>query len=302
MSQCRGGWPIAILTLVFLSSAHAETPRADGGRRAPADVNAVEPALPVRHLDEENGWFVAESPSFRLYHRQSRQQAVAVLQTAERARAVQQRKWFGTVAAAWIPKCHICFYPSGESYSEATGAPPNPGGGHTDIRAEDGRVFDRCIHLHGPRNLVLSGVLPHEVTHAVLAGHFGGQRVPRWADEGMAILAETKPRIDLHLRQLPRWRNQELLFNCRDLIAMHDYPHPRTIPVFYAQSVSLVDFLFQHKGAKCFTAFIRDGERVGYKEALRRHYGWSFAELDRHWQEHAFGAENRNMTSTGRSE
>jgi hypothetical protein len=83
---------------------------------------------------------------------------------------------------------------------------------------------------------------------------------------------------------------------------MHDYPHPSAIPVFYAQSVSLVDFLFHEKGAKCFIAFVRDGERMGYKTALRRHYGWSFAELDRQWQRHAFRTGKRNLTSVGGSE
>lgn len=294
MSQCRGGRLLVIFTLVFLPSAHAQTPPADGVPKAPS--------IQVTHLDEENGWFVAESPNFRLYHQQTEEQAAAVLRAAEQARAAQQRKWFGSVAPSWTPKCRICFYASAEAYSEATGAPPNPGGGHTDIRAENGRVFDRCIHLHGPRKLVLGGVLPHEVTHAVLAGHFGGERVPRWADEGMAILAETPPRIDLHLRQLPRWRAEERLFDSGELIQMHDYPHPSAIPVFYAQSVSMVDFLFHEKGAKCFLAFVRDGERAGYKTALRRHYGWSFAELDRHWRQRAFHADKRDTSSIGASE
>jgi hypothetical protein len=280
MSQCCGRWLCVIFVFVSLSSVHGQTPR--------GDTKHNEPAVPVAHRGEQNGWFVAESANFRLFHQQSRSLAEVVLRKAEQARAVQQRKWFGAVGADWEPKCRICLYPTSAAYSEATGAPPNPGGGHTDIRAEDGRVFDRCIHLHGARELLLSGVLPHEVTHAVLAGRFGGERVPRWADEGMAILAETQPRIDLHLRQLPRFRQDELLLAARELIEMRDYPHPRTIPIFYAQSVSLVDFLFQEKGAKCFTAFVRDGAHDGYAVSLRRHYGWSFAELDRRWQRHTF--------------
>jgi hypothetical protein len=296
MSHWRGGWFFVILTLVSLSSVHGQTPRADAGRNAPADD---EPAVSVAHRGEQNGWFVAESANFRLYHLHSRSLAEAALHTAERARAAQQREWFGAAGADWEPKCRICLYPSGESYSAATGAPVNPGGGHTDIRAEEGRVFDRCIHLHGSRNLLLNGVLPHEVTHAVLAGRFGGERVPRWADEGMAILAESQPRIDLHLRQLPRWREEELLFPARELIQMRDYPRPQTIPVFYAQSVSLVDFLFQEKGAKCFTAFVRDGERDGYGTSLRRHYGWSFAELDRRWRRHTFRNEKPTPNAVG---
>jgi hypothetical protein len=285
MSQCRGRWLFAILTFVFIPSIHGQTPNTE--------------VVSVKHRGEQNGWFVAESANFQLFHQQSRSGAEAALRAAEKARAAQQRKWFGAVGANWEPKCRICLYPNGEAYSAATGAPVNPGGGHTDIQAEDGRVFHRCIHLHGPRKLVLSGVLPHEVTHAVLAGRFGGERVPRWADEGMAILAEDQPRIDLHLRQLPRMRTEERLFPARKLIEMHDYPQPHAIPVFYAQSVSLVDFLFQEKGAKCFTAFVRDGERGGYAASLRRHYGWTFAELDRRWQRHAFRVEEPASPAVG---
>ena len=46
-------------------------------------------------------------------------------------------------------------------------------------------------------------MLPHEATHVVLAGQFGDQPVPRWADEGMAVLTEPRDKIDRHLRNLP---------------------------------------------------------------------------------------------------
>jgi len=38
-------------------------------------------------------------------------------------------------------------------------------------------------------DVILKRVLPHEVTHAVLMLHFG-RPIPRWADEGAAVLAE----------------------------------------------------------------------------------------------------------------
>ena len=114
------------------------------------------------------------------------------------------RKWFGETGVDWDCKCRIHLYTSGEAYSEATGAPVNPGGGHTDIRVEEKRVLSRSIHLHGSREFLLKGVVPHEVTHAVLAGRLSDKRrVPRWADEGMAILAEEQGHIDAHFRFLP---------------------------------------------------------------------------------------------------
>lgn len=293
-SQWRGGRLFVLLTLLSLSSSFGQS-------RAVAGKEDAEPAaLPVSHGEEESGWSVAETTNFRLFHQHSRTLAETVLRTAERTRTEQQRKWFRAAAADWEPKCRIILYPSMEAYCQATGAPPNPGGGHTDIQQNEGRVVSRCVHLHGPRPLVVNGVLPHEVTHAVLAGRFGSERVPRWADEGMAILAEAPARIKLHLRYLPRWREDDLLFRMQDLISMRDYPEPRLVGAFYAQSVSLVEFLLRQKGgAKSFADFVRDGERDGYAASLRRHYGWSFAELDRHWKRYAFDESKRGEISSG---
>ncbi len=169
----------------------------DSGREKPAATSKTDadaPILKVTHDEDVDGWRVAETIHFRLYHQHLRTLAEAVLRAAERTRASQQRKWFGGDAADWDSKCRICLYPNGPAYSQATGAPTTLAGGHTDITLDEGRVLGRTIHLHGDRDALLRGVLPHEVTHAVLAGHFGGERVPRWADEGMAILAETPSR------------------------------------------------------------------------------------------------------------
>jgi hypothetical protein len=294
-SQWRGGRFFVFLSLFSLCSSLGQTLAAAG------KGDAEEPAIPVSHRDDEDGWSVAETTNFKLFHQHTHTLAETVLRKAERTRTEQQRKWFGDVTEDWQPKCRIMLYPSGEAYCQATGAAPNPGGGHTDIQHDEGRVVGRCIHLHGPRSLLVNGVLPHEVTHAVLAGHFGGQSVPRWADEGMAILAEAPSRIKLHLRYLPRWREEDLLFRMQDLISMHEYPEPRLVGAFYAQSVSLVEFLTSQKGgARSLADFVRDGERDGYAASLRRHYGWTFLELDRQCKRHAFGeAKPREITSGG---
>ena len=287
-SQCRGGSLLTILFLIPIASTYAQASRPPSDRPTPATKTGDEPSVEVTHEGEQDGWRVAETANFCLFHRHARTFAEAVLRTAEQTRIVQIRKWFGEVGENWNPKCRIYLYASGEAYGEATGAPVHPGGGHTDIQAEDGRVLSRRLHIHGARNFLVKGVVPHEVTHAVLAGRLSRERVPRWADEGMAILAEAQPQIEVHFRQLPRWRADRALFGTRGLIEMRDYPEPRALGVFYAQSVSLVDFLTRQKGAKRFADFVRDGERDGYAASLRKHYDWSFAELDRRWRLHAF--------------
>jgi hypothetical protein len=301
-TQRRGGSFLVILSLIPISSVvRAEAPRPAAKRPSSARANKAgehESNIEITHQQGEEGWQAAETANFRLLHQHARSLAEEVLRTAERTRTVQMQKWFGAVDADWSPKCRIYLYPSGEAYGEATGAPINPGGGHTDVRAEGCRVISRCVHVHGTRPFLLKGVIPHEVTHAVLAGRLSDGRVPRWADEGMAILAEAPKNIDMHLSSLPRWRAAAGLFSMRALIEMRDYPEPHELGVFYAQSVSLVEFLTRQKGGERFAAFVRDGERSGYADSLRKHYGWSFPELDRHWTRHVFYSKKVTESAT----
>jgi hypothetical protein len=155
---------------------------------------------------------------------------------------------------------------------------------------DGGRVISREIHLHCDNPSALNAVLPHETTHVVLAGGFGGQPIPRWADEGIAVLTEPREKIDGHLRNLPKHYANGQLFGLRELIEQtyqpqqENYPEPRRIGAFYAQSVSVVDFLAHEKGPQVLTQFVRDGMRSGYEAALQRHYGYrSFAELEQRW-------------------
>src|SRR5262249_54192518 len=131
---------------------------------------------------------------------------------------------------------------------------------------------------------LLPAVLPHETTHIVLAGRFGDHLVPRWADEGIAVLSEPREKVERHLRNLSRCRQEGQVFNLRHLMQLGEYPDPQHIGSFYAQSVSLVEFLAHERGHQVCTAFLRDGLREGYEPALQRHYGWrSFDELEQRW-------------------
>src|SRR5262249_49317427 len=135
----------------------------------------------------------------------------------------------------------------------------------------------------------VEAVLPHEVAHVVLAGQFAAHGVPRWVDEGVAVLTEPRAQVERHFRDLPRLRRGGQLVRATQLLNLKDSPERRYYGSFYAQSVSLVDLLVQEKGPLTFTRFVRDGQRDGYGPALRRHYGWDLSELERRWQRHVFG-------------
>jgi hypothetical protein len=241
----------------------------------------------VRHLARDpRGWEVAETASFRILHKQPRELVEQVARVAERTRVEMQRKWFGG-SEAWSPKCDLYLYATAQDYGRATGQATNsPGHSRIETDPGTGRVVSRVIHLHceAPAAL-LSSVLPHEATHAVLHGQFGKQPVPRWADEGMAVLTEPAEKRELHRRNLARCKGE--LFAVQELMQLPDYPPARRISAFYAQSVSLVDYLCALRGPQTFAQFLRDGLREGYEPALRRHYNiQGFADLQGRWGQH----------------
>lgn len=258
-----------------------------GARLAPGAGDAG-PAIQVRHGERTaDGWSIAESANFRIYHNQPRDSVERAAEAAERARVEMSRKWLGDVDPTWSPRCDLYLHATGQDYSRATSVPASSPG-HSTLRTEGSRVVFRRIDLHCDDPNLLTAVLPHETTHVVLAGKFGDQPVPRWADEGMAVLAEPRDRVERYLRNLPRHRADGQLFALHQLLQLNDYPEPRRVGAFYAQSVSLVEFLAGERGPLTFTRFVRDGMRSGYEGALKRHYGFQdFRELEQHWRRFA---------------
>jgi hypothetical protein len=235
---------------------------------------------------------MAETTSFRIFHTQGQETAERAAQVAERTRAAMSRKWFADATpATWSPRCDIYLHATAADYARATGA-PTASPGHSTLSLDGGRVIIRRIDLRCDDPNMLNGVLPHETTHVVLAGRFGLHHVPRWADEGAAVLSEPQDRVNQHLHNLPMHRRDGELFGVGQLMQMDKYPEPKLVGTFYAQSVSLVDYLSKRKGPQVFTAFLRDSlEHKDYEGALRKHYEINgFADLDRLWMEHAFGA------------
>jgi hypothetical protein len=258
----------------------------DNRRNASPGVSGLKSAgaASVQHLPRSSeGWQVAETVNFRIFHNQSREYAEQAAEVAERTRANMEQKWFGAVSEPWKPKCDIFLHNTGQDYSRATGQYNSPG--HSTLKIENGHLMVRRIDLHCDDPNLLGAVLPHETTHVVLAGEFSQQLVPRWADEGIAVLTEPREKINRHLDNLGRCRQDNLLIPLRDLMQLDDYPrNPRYIGAFYAESVALVEFLSSQRGPQTFTLFLNEGLRYGYEKALKRQYGInSFAELEQQW-------------------
>jgi tetratricopeptide (TPR) repeat protein len=268
----------------------AETGRWLQGELRNRSTGRRSPAVAVRHRGTNaQGWEEAETANFRILHKQPRDLVEKAAQVVERTRTDMYRKWFGQSEEAWDKKCELYLHATAQDYSHATGqSTGSPGHSRIETDPSTGRVLGRRMDMHCDNPNMLEAVLPHETTHVVLAGQFGNQQVPRWADEGMAVLSEPVDKVDLHRRNLARCQRDGLLLAVKELMQLGDYPEPRLIGAFYAQSVSLVEYLSALHGPQVFAQFVRDGLREGYEVALRRHYGYrDFAELQSRWGQQA---------------
>lgn len=234
-----------------------------------------------RHLPAAGGWQVTASAHFRVHHHNA-DLAEQVLSVAERTREAVAHKWLGRPLPAWPMPCDIYIHDNATAYSQATGA-PSDSPGHSSIGAERTdasrlhslRVDVRADHAH-----LLSAVLPHEITHVVLAGQTGPVPVPRWADEGIAVLSETYERIGRHLTHLPQFYDDGRAFTALELLTLTDYPDPSRMGAFYGQSACLVQYLSELRGPLAVLEFVKSLSRKGPEEALRQHYGLTPTELD----------------------
>lgn len=241
--------------------------------------------LSIRHVtDADDQGAVAETANFRIHYTTTRTIADRVAQAAEKAKADAETKWFGRIGDSWEPRCELYLHDDAATFCQATGMPqPIPG---VSVTPRDGEhLLARRADFWCQAPHWLTAVLPHEITHVVVGSRFNIRRLPPWANEGMAVLAEPRTQIDAHLHNLVRFRSQGLLFSAEELLSLYEYPDRRSMGAFYAQSTSLMEYLVKLKGPHEVTAFLRDGMRRGFGVALRTHFDLSMAEIDRYWQE-----------------
>jgi hypothetical protein len=193
-------------------------------------------------------------------------------------------KWFGNGSDElnWTPKCVLVIHDDLASYSREV-----PGGertvGSSWIEVERGVVVTRRIDVRGDRDDWFDGAMAHELIHVLLADRFIGG-LPRWAEEGLAVLAdplEKQVQHDIDFRRAYAGRGQ---FRIGELVGLADYPSAQRVTTFYGQSASLVRFLTARGEPAQFVSFIEQSQQHGYDAALRSVYGISnLAELESDW-------------------
>ncbi|MBY0456486.1 MAG: hypothetical protein K2V38_04055, partial [Gemmataceae bacterium] len=224
-----------------------------------------------------------ETASFRVVHGGNRELADAVARAAEAGRKHIFERWSGPPAGAWQPKCEIVLHPTADAYEKATGRPA-VFTGHASVGLTNGRATARRIDLRADDAGLVANTLPRELTHVVLADLFAAKPPPRWAEEGMAVLAGSPEEVERYTRTLARCARDGELRTLATLFELKDIPADK-VTGFYCQSVSVAAFLIDLKGERNFKIFLSDAQRHGTAQALKRQYGIdSVAALEQAWK------------------
>jgi hypothetical protein len=152
----------------------------------------------------------------------------------------------------WDDRCKIYIYPSQEEYQKNTGLPR--------WSEASVNVRDKIINTYFQEEDFYESLLPHELGHVVFRQYVGVNiQLPLWLDEGVACMQEGSKSRRLALARkllgshsfipLDQLMGKGGRMSFRDIIA----PGP-----FYAESLSLVDFLLTEYGKEKFVDYCRE--------------------------------------------
>lgn len=240
-----------------------------------AFITAAPGAFAAEGVFDRDGSY--RTTNFRVYA-PDRELAQTFGDMAERYRSEKAVEWLGREMPAWPERCplrvEINMRQSGGATTFSFG---------TDRSGRSG-VISQEMKIWGETRQLLYSVLPHEVTHTVLAYHF--QRpVPRWADEGGSVLSENDEECFQHDIRCREILNQGRGIRLRVLFTLKDYP--RDMIVVYAQGYSICQYLIDRGGRSKFLEFVGMGmknDNRNWEAAVQQMYGYSGVdELEEAW-------------------
>lgn len=247
--------------------------------------------LSIAHEVEAQDWQQEKSIHFIIHYSSETERSWArtVLRKAE--------YYYDKVASAvgytryqhfwtWDLRVPIYIYPDQKRFMEQTGQPSwsRAGAwGHRKIR------HARRIVTFKQESGFLDGVLPHEISHLILRDFIGLESdIPKWFDEGVAQLYDSQKLNEARriIRGLVR-QNRHIPLALLEKIDIRRETDPVRVAIFYAQSVTMVDYMIKKYGSRRFGQFCRvlkNGR--SFQEALGSAYStqvFSLAQLEEKW-------------------
>jgi RNA polymerase sigma factor (sigma-70 family) len=199
-----------------------------------------------------------------------RNAAEQVAAAAERLRKDLALLWLGKELPDWAEPCPI-----------TVKSPPAGFSGATSFAFDNGKVLQQHMHLEGSLDRILADVLPHEMTHVILA-HWARRPLPRWADEGAAVLSESVASRAYYDREMGKLLDRGGNLPLRGLLSQMDFP--REVMALFVQGHSLTDMLVRQGGRDTFLEFLDRGHNDGWDKAANACYRYKSVEaMEAEW-------------------
>jgi hypothetical protein len=172
----------------------------------------------------------------------------------------------------WDERVKIILFPDQKSFVLSTGQ-PLWATGYTD---RDAYLLNaRSIVTYKQEHAFYDGLLPHEISHLILHDFIQRKEaIPLWFDEGVAQLAEEhKSEVARQIMFILVGREQHIPIETLMVWDIRQEKDPHKVKIFYAQSLSMVEFLVDHYGNAAFSRLcrnLRDGKP--FAESLQNAY------------------------------
>ncbi|MFA5038476.1 MAG: peptidase MA family metallohydrolase [Candidatus Omnitrophota bacterium] len=181
----------------------------------------------------------------------------------------------------WDKRAKIYLYPDQETYIRETGQPSWSGG----VAAYD----QKTIWTFPRESGFFDSLLPHEIGHIVLREAIGSRRVPLWFEEGIASYLEQAKRYGAQKKVLDAMASKTFIpLEQLSLMDSASLQSPLTdVSLFYAEAVSVVNFLIEKYGVDKFGYLFRKiREGLPFDSALAYAYFEirSTADLGTYWE------------------
>lgn len=182
---------------------------------------------------------------------------------AEQLRSKLALFWLGKELPNWFKRCKITIKIGNVA-----------AGGQTNFTFNKGEVFGWNMEIQGTVNRVYDSVLPHEITHMLLASHFRTP-LPRWADEGAATFTEHESERSKYRQQLYSALKSQKGIPLDRLFEMEEYPAD-PLPL-YAHGFSIAEFLIRQRGPHYYVGFLDAclNSEASWDEIVYEYYGYS---------------------------
>lgn len=197
---------------------------------------------------------------------------------AEAQRKSLAMAWLGTELPPWTGPCRVDVVVGDRMRSQ----------GHTTFYRRDGQPTDWRMAVQGTRQRVLDSVLPHEITHTILATRFG-RPLPRWVEEGVCVTVENdaaRAELRWHVERAllaGRGVSLERLIGCDGRVGLM---------MSYSHGYSVTEFLVEQGGRRKFLDYVEAATRDGddWNAATRQFYGYeSLRDLQDDWTQWVLG-------------